>query len=244
MTRSRLLLRGLLAAMATAVAYLLLPSCASPQSPPALPNKLSQAEKIEGWRLLFDGQTTQGWRGFGKQDFPKEGWVVEDGWLKHKGKGGGDIITRLQFIDFELTFTWRIAVGGNSGVKYFIDEQRGSPIGHEYQLIDDERHPDAKRGPHRKTAALYDALAAVKPRLRPAGQVNTSKIVVRKNRVEHWLNSKLVLRYQLGSAELAEAKARSKFKDEARWGTKFPTPILLQDHGDEIWFRDLKIREL
>jgi hypothetical protein len=244
MRTPRLLIRGALAGAVGVLLFLLLPACVSPSADSEQPNKLTRAQQREGWKLLFDGQTTQGWRGFGKPEFPAQGWVVEDGWLKHKGKGGGDVITRQLFTDFELTFTWQIAEVGNSGVKYFIDEQRGSAIGHEYQLIDDERHPDALRGPTRKTAGLYDALAADNPPVRPAGMINSSKLVVRGNHVEHWLNGRKVLSYELGSPQLVEAKARSKFKDEARWGTKFPTPILLQDHGDEIWFRDLKIREL
>ncbi|MBN8249693.1 MAG: DUF1080 domain-containing protein [Verrucomicrobia bacterium] len=195
--------------------------------------------------LLFDGVSTGGWRGFGKAEFPKSGWVVEEGWLKHQAKGGGgDILTTNQFSDFELGFTWRVAPGANSGVKYFIDEQRGAPIGHEYQVIDDAAHPDALLGAKRQTGALYDALPAVGASVLPAGRTNVSRIVVRGMDVEHWLNGARVVRYTLGSPELAAAKAASKFKGEARWGTKFPTPILLQDHGDEVWYREIWVRPL
>ncbi|MCW5556669.1 MAG: DUF1080 domain-containing protein [Verrucomicrobiae bacterium] len=195
--------------------------------------------------VLFDGLSTAGWRGFGKPEFPAVGWVVEDGWLKHRaGGGGGDVITTNRFTDFEFGFTWRVAPGANSGVKYFIDEQRGAPIGHEYQVIDDAAHPDALLGPKRQTAALYDALPVVGAPLLPAGQTNVSRIVVRGMDVEHWLNGTRVVSYTLGSPELQAAKAASKFKNEARWGTKFSTPLLLQDHGDEVWFRDLWVRQL
>jgi hypothetical protein len=197
------------------------------------------------WQVLFDGRSTTAWRGFGKPNFPSQGWVIEDGWLKHQPKGGGgDIITRELFNSFELRFEWKIAKGGNSGVKYLIDEVRGAPIGHEYQLIDDELHPDASHGPNRKTAALYDAFPAVNPPVKPIGEINTSRIVVDGLHVEHWLNEVKVLEYRLESPALLEAKAKSKFKSEAKWGSRFSTPILLQDHGDEVAFRNIVIREL
>ena len=205
----------------------------------------THTDAATGWIPLFDGKTTAGWRAFGKPAFPEKGWVVEDGWLKHTAKGGGgDIITTGTFENFELQWEWKVAPGANSGVKYFIDEKRGAPIGHEYQLIDDALHPDALVGPKRQTGALYDALPPVNRELRPPGQVNSSSVVVRGNHVEHWLNGKRILAYDLGSAELVAAKAASKFKNEAKWGTKFATPVLLQDHGDEVSFRSLRIRPL
>jgi hypothetical protein len=213
-------------------------------------NQLTPAEKKAGWRLLFDGKTTAGWRGFNKKEFPKEGWVVEEGCLKHVAKdgrdsrGAGDIVTIDQFTDFDLQFEWRIASGGNSGVKYFIVEARNAPIGHEYQIIDDDRHPDAQRGEKRKAAALYDLLPAKNKVLRPVGEFNRARILVQGKHVEHWLNDVKVLEYELESDELRAAIAASKFKDVPGFGTKTKGPILLQDHGDEVWFRNIKIREL
>ena len=214
----------------------------------APPNQLTPAEQKAGWRLLFDGKTTAGWRGFKKTDFPKDRWVVKDGALAHiptgagDSHGGGDIVTTERFSDFDLRFDWRIAAGGNSGLKYFVTEDREGPIAHEYQVLDDARHPDAKVGPHRQAGAFYDVLppAADKP-LRPVGEWNESRVLVRGNHVEHWLNGRKVLEYELGSPELRAAIAKSKFKDAAGFGTKFPGHILLQDHGDEVAFRNIKI---
>jgi hypothetical protein len=205
------------------------------------PNTLTEAEREAGWRLLFDGQSTQGWRGFRKQEFPKTGWVVEDGWLKLSGRGG-DIVTDAEYDEFEFAFEWKVGPGVNSGVKYFVAASRPSVIGHEYQLLDDGARPARTNDIHR-TGTFYDVLplqALAGPK--PAGEVNQSRIVVAGDRVEHWLNGACVLTYQLGSPEVKAAVARSKFKEVAGFGAKVRGHLLLQDHGGEVAFRNLKLR--
>jgi hypothetical protein len=238
-------LRPLVAAFAL-VAVSAVPAAA--QTTPA-PNTLSAAEKAAGWTLLFDGHTLDGWRGYKKADANGLRWKVDDGALSlpaqtAAGTASGDIISKDTFEQFELVFDWRIAPAGNSGVKYFILEDRDSAIGHEYQVIDDERHADAKIGPHRQTAAFYDVLPAADRPMKPAGEWNTSRIVVRGQTVEHWLNGKKVLQYELGSPALKAAIDKSKFKGIARFGTRQNGHILLQDHGNQVWFRSIKIRRL
>ena len=207
-------------------------------------NQLSDEEKAAGWKLLFDGKTTEGWRTFKKQSFPSKGWVVEDGWLHCLGKGGGDIISDGEFGDFELQWEWKQAEVGNSGVKYFVTETRDAALGHEYQMIDDARTPDAKlANGKRVTASFYDVLKpTATPATRQPGEINQSRIVVKGNHVEHWLNGVKVLEYECGSEALKAAIAASKFKTTAGFGDKTQGHILLQDHQSEVWFRNVKMR--
>ena len=222
----------------------------SAQKTDSAANTLTAAEKKAGWTLLFDGRTVDAWRGYKRPDASESRWKVEEGTLTLPPENGRDthgqrdIISKDTFEQFELVFDWRIAPGGNSGVKYFILEDLDSAIGHEYQLIDDERHADAKVGPHRQTAALYDVLPAADRPTKPAGEWNTTRIVVRGQTVEHWLNGKKVLQYELNSPDLNAAIAKSKFKSIDRFGKRQNGHLLLQDHGDQVWFRNIKIRRL
>ena len=222
----------------------------------APPNTLTPSEKAAGWKLLFDGKTTTGWRGFRREKFPEEGWVIADGAIKHvAGKGeqsqnGGDIITVGQYDQFELQLQWRISPGGNSGIKYLISEDMvktgHSGLGFEMQVLDDDGHPDAKMGKNgnRTAGALYDLIAPQNKVLRPVGQWNQVRLIIQGDHVEHWLNGAKVVEYDLGSARLKALIAESKYKNIPGFGEVRKGHILLQDHGNEVWFRNIKIREL
>lgn len=230
-----------------------------------IPNHLSDAERAQGWRLLFDGTSTDAWRGAHKDDFPTDpagrGWIVRDGQLIiQKASGGestnaGDLVTRDEFSAFEFQFEFMPAQGANSGIKYFVTENfatTGSAIGLEYQILDDERHPDAKMGKNgnRTLASLYDLIpsareVSTRPVPRRIDDWNHGRIVVPPtNAVEHWLNGFRVLTYQRGSPEFLALVADSKYKAYANFGLAERGHLLLQDHGDEVRFRSLKVREL
>ena len=197
-------------------------------------------------KALFDGQSLAGWHSFKKTSAPAKGWVVEaDGSLHHLPKGGGgDLISDGAFDNFDLQWDWKIPAGANSGLKYLVSEDRKSALGHEYQLIDDAKHADALRGPKWQTGSFYDVLPPRHIPTKPIGEWNTSRVLIQGNHVEHWLNGEKVLEYELGSPEVLAEVQKSKFKTVEKFGTKFPAHFLLQDHGDEIWFRNIKIREL
>ena len=229
-------------AVALLAAFAALPQAQGPTS------KLPPDQLRAGWTPLFDGQSLEGWRAYRQPDATNTRWAVTGDMLCVVPAAGDatraarDIITTRAFDDFELTWEWRVAPGGNSGLKYLVLEDQNSAIGHEYQLIDDERHPDAKAGPKRQTAALYDVIAASNRPLRPAGQFNQSRIVVSGTSVEHWLNGARVLEYELESPALADAIAHSKFTPVARFGKRHTAHIVLQDHGDAVCYRNIAIR--
>lgn len=210
----------------------------------AADNQLSAAEKKAGWQLLFDGKTTQGWRPYAKKPFA--GWEVKDGTLHAIAKvKGSELITEKQFGDFELSWDWKVPLKGNNGIKYFVTEARTKSPGPEYQMIDDARHPDGMRGPLYQTAAYYGVLPAApdKP-LREPGEWNTSRIVAKGKHVEHWLNGKKVLQYEVDSPEVKAGIAKSKFSKEVGFGEHITGHIMLTYHSDDCWFRNIKIREL
>ena len=225
------------------------------------PNTLPPAERSNGWKLLFDGKTLSGWRGLGYDTVPTAHWVVVDGAIKKLASGvrpGGDLMTVDSFVDFELTFEWKVTAGANSGVKYNVSETMsiaqggaGTPggathsaLGFEYQVLDDDRHEDAKLPSHR-AGALYDLIAPNdKKQLRPVGQWNSSRIVFRGNHGEHWLNGAKVVDFDLGTERMDAALAASKYKNIKGFADRRVGHIILQDHNEEVYFRDLKIRVL
>ena len=208
----------------------------------------NEAIQQDGWTNLFDGTSLKGWRGYKKPDATGTRWKVENGMLtvgQAEGKdtrGQLDLITTATYDNFELAWEWKVAPGGNSGVKYFVLEDRDAAIGHEYQIIDDQQHADAKIGPHRQTAAFYDVLPAANRPLKPAGEFNQSRVVVRGRSVEHWLNGTRVLQYELSSPALQAAIDKSKFKGIERFGKPQKGHILLQDHGNQVWYRNVRIK--
>jgi hypothetical protein len=238
-------LKGAVAAGALTVAM-----TASPLTQTAAENQLTPAEKQAGWTLLFDGKSVDGWRGYKRQDAVGTRWKVESGTLTlpaDDGKdtrGARDIISTGTFDRFELSFDFRVAQGANSGVKYYVLEDLDSAIGHEYQIIDDERHPDAKIGIERQTASFYDVMEPKDRKLKAAGEWNTGRVLATGPAVEHWLNGSRVLSYELDSPALRKLILDSKFKDVARFGKLHKGHILLQDHGNQVWYRNVKIRRL
>lgn len=200
------------------------------------------------WTVLFDGKSTAAWRGYLKDGFPEAGWTVEpDGSLHvHKGMKAGDLMTRKQWGDFELAFEWKVAEGANSGVLYRFPEIPGKPAyrnAFEYQILDDARHKDAAF-PTRRAAALYDLYATEGGATRPVGQWNESRIVARGSLLEHWLNGQRALACDLRSDDYKTRLAKSKFATWEGFGVHPKGHIALQEHGDDVWFRNIRIREI
>ena len=231
-----------------AIPILLLTPAAALAAQNEAPNALSRLERDAGWQLLFDGATTRGWRGLEAEGFPAKGWDFEGGCLHHQPKGGGgDIVTEATFDRFELEFEWKVAKGVNSGVKYRAVEDpkrnRQGALGPEYQILDDSGTGEANN-PEHAVGALYDVFPPGDKTLRPAGEFNHSRIVVREDRIEHWLNGNRVVHEVPGSERWKKAVEESKFAKDTHFLHPEPGHILLQDHGGEVWFRDLKLREL
>lgn len=234
-TMKRVILSVLSAALATTLFI----------SPALAAKKKAKESKKDSWKQLFDGKDTSQWRGYKATTFPAKGWRVEDGTLRHvSGEGGGDLITVDKFSDFELRFEWKVAPGANSGVIYRVTEDHNASYetGPEYQVLDDSKHGDGKN-PKTSAAALYALIACnAEKALKPVGEWNKARIVIKGNQAEHWLNKKKVVEYQWGGSETQKLISESKFKGMPGFAKNASGHICLQDHGDDVWFRNIKIR--
>jgi hypothetical protein len=222
-----------------------------------------QSETVE-WVTLFDGESFAGWRGVGLDSIPAGHWIIEDGTIRKVASGavptaadgqpleGGDIMTLGTYRNFELVLEWKVSAGGNSGIKYNVSAEMstGSPpihaaLGFEYQILDDALHPAAQNGPNRMAAALYDLVPpATDTPLRAVGSFNEARIVFNEGHGEHWLNGVKVVEFDLASAAFDSALAMSKYDPIEGFAEQRQGHIVLQDHGDDVWFRNIKIREL
>ena len=234
-------------------------STKSPLEPVVTKNNLTYQEKKSGWQMLWDGKTTKGWRGARSETFPADSiWKISNGELSvvttggAESSAGGDIVTVEKFGDFELSVDFKLTPGANSGIKYYVDTEinkgPGSSIGLEYQILDDELHPDAKLGSHegsRTVCSLYDLIQAdLKKPIKPMGEWNTAYIISKNNHVEHWLNDVKVLEYERGSENFLKLVSESKYAKWPNFGMLEKGNILLQEHGFPVSYKNIKIRVL
>lgn len=227
-------------------------------------NTLSVNEKNEGWKLLFDGETFNGWRGLGRDNVQTELWTIVNGEIKKIDTGevpsrpdgqpvqGGDLMTIDTFLNFELYFEWKVLKAGNSGLKYNVSEQmsqkyasKHSALGFEYQMLDDlDSTYIGKLKLSQYSGSLYDMIVPDNPKLKPAGTYNSSRIIINGNQVKHWLNGKIIVEFEFESERLDSLYRNSKYRNFPDFHKKRKGHIVLQNHKDEAWFRNIKIREI
>lgn len=204
----------------------------------------SSTVQNEAFTVLFDGKSLDQFRGYKSQEIGK-GWKIDDGNLMFDGSGGGDIMTKKKYSDFELTLDWKVSPGANSGVMYRVTTGDNAPYlsGPEFQILDDTKHRDGKNE-LTSAASLYALYAPEGKETKPVGQWNSAKILHKGNRIEHWHNGKKVVSAEIGSDDWKKRVAGSKFKDWKKFGASQSGHIVLQDHGDKVWFRNIKIKTL
>jgi hypothetical protein len=219
-------------------------------------NMLTAKEQAEGWILMFDGKTTTGWRGYNKPTFPDSGWAVEDGALRcvasgmgEAGGAGGDIIYDRKFKDFHLKIDWKISAGGNSGIFYLGQEIPNEPVwksAPEMQVLDNTTHPDAMLGKdgNRQAGSLYDLIPAVPQNAKPVGEWNEAGILVYQGTVVHFMNGEKVLEYHIGTPDWNKMIKASKFNEFPEFGKYLEGYISLQDHGNDVWYRNIRIKPM
>jgi hypothetical protein len=232
-------------------------------SAPTPVNTLTEGEKADGWTLLWNGVDFEGWRGVGLDSVPQGHWLIEGQSIRKLAVGevprqadgqpiqGGDLMTVATFEDFELSFEWKISAAGNSGVKYNVSEDiskayapQHAAIGFEYQCLDDTASYEPAILPNQTTASLYDLVPAGPKTLKPVGEWNASRVVFRGGRGEHWLNGAKAVEFDLGTPDMENRVAASKFKSIPDFAVQRPGHIVLQDHGSAVWFRNIKLRPL
>jgi len=232
-------------------------SCSPKEEENVPDNQLSKKEIRQGWKLLFDGETTEGWVSARGGEFPEGGWHIENGELVVEEAGGrestngGDIITDRKYTNFILSVDFKITPGANSGIKYFVNPEVnnpavGSSIGCEFQILDDTLHPDAKLGVkgNRTLGSLYDLIPASEDKPFVPGEFNNATIVVKGNKVSHQLNGVTIVEYERNTQEWDALVAYSKYRDWVNFGNFESGYILLQDHGNEVHYKNIKIKEL
>jgi len=219
-------------------------------------NLLSAKEQAEGWILMFDGKTTTGWRGYNKPAFPDSGWTIDNGTLRciasgmgEAGGAGGDIIYDRKFKDFDLKIDWKISPGGNSGIFYLGQEIPNEPVwksAPEMQVLDNITHPDARLGKdgNRQAGSLYDLIPAAPQNAKPVGEWNEAEILVYQGTVVHFMNGEKVLEYHLGTPDWIKMIKASKFNEFPEFGKYLEGYISLQDHGNDVWYRNIKIKPM
>ena len=244
-----------------AIAVIALVSAFAPVAAQSRPNQLTAQEQSAGWQLLFDGKTFAGWRGLGYDSVPTAHWKISDGAIRKLPSGaiprlpdgqpsvGGDLMTIAAFRDFELAWQWKVVPGSNSGVKYNVSEEfslakasNHAALGFEYQILDDSLNEDNKIPSHR-AGSLYDLFPPTPNKvLKPVGDWNSSRLVFRGNHGEHWLNGVKIVEFDLGTPRMDSALAKSKYRSITGFADRKTGHIILQDHGEEAFYRDIKIR--